>query len=121
MKYEVLKREHVLWLGHNLYNQDGINVFDTHSVNTREYRTPHDTGIFTSIVWIPPGLLNTGTYFIGSAIFNHLLGVVHFHKRDIVAFQVRDVLTEDSARGLSPGEFPGVVRPLLNWTISKTE
>lgn len=121
MKYEVSKKGYVLWLGHNLFNQYGINVFDTHSVNAKEYRVPHDTGVFSSVVWIPSGLLNTGTHFVGSAIFNHLQGIIHFHERDIVAFHVYDVLTEDSARGLSPSDFPGVVRPTLHWTIHKTE
>lgn len=119
MKYEVFKNGYVLWLGHNIYNQAGINVFDTHSINTQHYRTPHKQGIFKSIVWIPSGLLNTGTYFIGSAVFNHLQGVIHFHEKDIVAFRVHDVLTEDSARGLSGGDFPGVIRPSLDWSIVK--
>jgi lipopolysaccharide transport system ATP-binding protein len=35
-----------------------------------------------------------------------------------VAFQVIDSLDGDSARGDYAGPFPGVVRPLLQWTTS---
>ncbi len=119
MVYEVMKDNEVLWLGHNIHNEQGINVFDTHSVGTDYYRQPHNKGIYSSIVWIPRDLLNPGIFFISSAIFNHLKNVIHLHERDILMFTVHEVFDQETARGLSGGDFPGVVRPLLKWQIKK--
>lgn len=117
MKYEVLDNSQILWLGHNIYNEYGVNVFDTHSVNTEYYKNPHQKGLYSSLVWIPENFLNTGTYSLSSAIFNHLKNIVHFHEHDVLSFTVHEALDEETARGLSGGDFPGVVRPLLKWEI----
>ncbi len=119
MHYHVKKGEHILWLGYNVHNKDGVNVFDTHSVNTSLYNKPHEPGEYKAIAWIPEHLLNTGLFFISCAIFNHAEQVVHFHKKDAMVFNVYDVFDESTARGLSPGDFPGIVRPLLDWQIEK--
>jgi hypothetical protein len=34
-------------------------------------------------------------------------------------FTVHEVFNEETARGFSGGDFPGVVRPLLKWEIKK--
>jgi lipopolysaccharide transport system ATP-binding protein len=68
-------------------------------------------------VWIPGNLLNAGSYFISSAIFNHLENAVHFHEHQLLRFTIQEVFEEQTARGMSGGDFPGVIRPLLNWTI----
>ena len=118
MHYEVLKDGHTLWLGHNIHNMNGVNVFDTHSVNTELYSKPHHTGIYSATVWIPPHLLNTGNYFISTAIFNHLQQVIHVYEKEAVLFNItEDFSSELTARGMSPGDFPGIVRPLLHWQI----
>ncbi len=117
MEYEVLEEGQTLWLGHNIYNAQGVNVFDTHSVQTEFYRKPHPKGIYTSVVWIPGNLLNLGTYVVSSAIFNHLKNIIHFHERDVLTFTIHEAFDEETARGDSAGDFPGVVRPLLKWEI----
>lgn len=117
MKYEVFDSTQILWLGHNIFNEYGVNVFDTHSVNTKYYKNPHKKGLYISMVWIPENFLNTGSYSLSSAIFNHLKNIIHFHVRDVLSFSVHEALDEETARGLSGGDFPGVVRPLLQWEI----
>jgi len=121
MQYQVLQGGHVLWAGYNVFNQDGINVFDTHSVSSPYYDRPHEIGHYSAIAWIPENLMNTGSYFISCAIFNHQQHVIHFHEKDVSFFTVQDALTENTARGKSPGDIPGVVRPLLKWEINKVE
>jgi lipopolysaccharide transport system ATP-binding protein len=121
MQYEVLQPGHILWAGFNLYNQDGVNVFDTHNINTVYYKEPHKTGFYTAIAWIPANLLNTGTYFAGCAVFNHMQSVIHFHEKEAVVFTVYDVFDSQTARGNSPGDFPGVIRPILNWEIKRMD
>lgn len=119
MVYEVMKDDEVLWLGHNIHNEQGINIFDTHSVGTEYYRRPHAKGRYSSVVWIPRDLLNPGIFFISTAIFNHLKNVIHLHERDVLMFSVHEVFDEETARGLSGGDFPGIIRPLLKWQIKK--
>ena len=121
MSYEVLKDGHILWLGHNIHNQNGINVFDTHSVDTDLYQKQHQKGLYTSLVWIPGNFLNTGIYFVGCAIFNHLENVIHFHEENILQFNIYDVFDEETGRGLSGKDFPGVVRPIFKWSIRKND
>lgn len=120
MQYRVNEAGHVLWLGYNIHNKEGINIFDTHSVKTPQYNEPHDIGTYKAIAWIPANLLNTGIYFISCAVFNHQETVIYFHEKDIIAFNVFDTFSSESARGNSPGEFPGIIRPLLDWEIKKT-
>lgn len=119
MRYEVKIPGKILWLGYNVHNEDGMNVFDTHSVNTELYTTPHDTGLYEAVAWIPGNLLNTGIYFISCAVFNHLENIIHFHAKDVRTFHIHDSLDKTTARGMSPGKFPGIVRPLLDWKIKK--
>lgn len=121
MRYEVLRGGSVLWLGYNLHNENGVNIFDTHSVNTELYRKPHEKGVYTAVATIPPHLLNTGNFFVSAAIFNHLERIIYVHEKDITLFHVHDVLDGITARGMSPADFPGIVRPLLEWNINKNE
>ncbi len=119
MNYQVLQDGHVLWLGHNIHNQEGINVFDTHSVDHPLYNQKHPVGKFEATTWVPKSLLNTGTYLVSTAIFNHTDQVIHLHEKDVILFNVHEVFDEMTARGNSPGDFPGVIRPMLKWQIEK--
>jgi lipopolysaccharide transport system ATP-binding protein len=121
MEYEVLKPGHVIWLGYNLFNESRINVFDTHSVNTPFYETAHEPGIHTATAWIPGNLLNAGNYLVGCAAFNHTEHVIHFHEKEISLLSVQDTFDGNNSRGKSGGDFPGVIRPLLDWEIKKTD
>lgn len=42
MNYEVLQNGHILWLGHNIFNQEGLNIFDTHNVDSPYYNQPSE-------------------------------------------------------------------------------
>jgi len=119
MNYEVLQDGHVLWLGHNIHNQEGVNIFDTHNVDTPYYKQPSEKGSYTATAWIPPNFLNTGNFLVSTAIFNHLQKVIHLHERDALFFTVNEVFNEKTSRGMSPAEFPGLVRPLLEWNVIK--
>lgn len=119
MHYEVLEDDRVLWLGHNIHSQNGVHVFDAHSVNSPYYREPHSKGKYVSVMWIPGNLLNTGSYYVSSAIFNHREKMIHFHEKEILAFNVYEVFDELSAKGMTAEDIPGVIRPLLDWSIKK--
>ncbi|MDQ0967601.1 lipopolysaccharide transport system ATP-binding protein [Flavobacterium sp. W4I14] len=118
LEYEVNVPDYILWHGINLYNESGLNIFDTHSTTSKWYKQPHPIGKFKTIAWIPGNLLNQDRYTINVAIFNHTKHETHLHIDNIIAFEVIDTLREDitTARGSSTGEFPGLIRPLLIWT-----
>ena len=77
-------------------------------------------GRYISTAWIPGNLLSEGTLIVSAAVSTMETVTVHFFERDAVAFQVIDSLDGDSARGDFAGPFPGVVRPLLDWTTRYT-
>jgi len=119
IKYHVKKDDHVLWLGCNLHNADGVNIFDTHNVSSEYYTKPHTVGVYQSIVWIPKNLISEGTFIIGVAIFNHEENIIHLHEKEIVFFDVIEDHNSLTARGRSVDIFPGVIRPLLHWEIKR--
>jgi lipopolysaccharide transport system ATP-binding protein len=121
MEFEVTEPGHILWLGYNLHNADGINIFDTHNVSAPQYSQPYAKGKYRAIAWIPENFLNTGNYYVSCAVFNHLKNIIHFHEKDVSMFHVYDVFDEQTARGRSPHDFPGIVRPLLDWEINQKE
>lgn len=117
LEYEVLQDNFILWHGLNFYNEDGINVFDSHSVTSEWYSSPHPKGKFKTTAWIPGNLLSEGKITLNVAIFNHKTHHLHLHEKEVIAFEVSDFLYKgvNSARGHSVGKFPGAIRPLLNW------
>ena len=117
VKYRVLRPNFILWHGLNLYNVEGLNIFDSHSINLDSYTIPHKTGEFEIIAWIPENLLNEGSYYLNYAIFNHNDRIVHLHEKSVVYFNIYDNYFDDkiTTRGASKGSFPGLIRPLLKW------
>lgn len=116
LQYEV-RTDEILWIGYNIHNETGLNVFDTHSVQTDYYQQPHGRGIYTATAWVPANLLNLGTYYVSCAIFNHQQNVIHLHEHQLLSFSVHEDFDKLTARGLSGGDFPGLIRPLLEWNI----
>jgi len=117
LDYEVFEPGKIIWSGFNIYNSSDINIFDSHSVNLREYEHPHKKGKFRAIGWIYPNLLNEGDYKISVALFNHHEGVIHCHVKNVLTFSVIDEYNSLTPKGKTGGRFPGVVRPMLHWDI----
>jgi lipopolysaccharide transport system ATP-binding protein len=45
--------------------------------------------------------------------------VIHAIENDAVAFHFMDPSEGDGVRGVWAGEFPGVVRPMLEWQLTE--
>jgi lipopolysaccharide transport system ATP-binding protein len=114
MTYEVLEDGHYLVPGFNFFNQSGVNLFDTHDTS-KENKYPKYKGLHTSTVVIPGNFLSEGVILVGAACLTPDPFFVHFHSKDVVAFNVVDNLLSGSARGEYVGHFPGLIRPLLHW------
>lgn len=94
--------------GLNLYNQYGIHVLSTGTVDCRSY--PAGSIRFSS--QIPGDLLNTGLHRIEFFVAQSETDII-FVCPDLLAFDVGDSL---DLRGAYYGEWPGAVRPNIRWT-----
>jgi lipopolysaccharide transport system ATP-binding protein len=116
MEYEVIKPGHVLVPNLVFSNEEGVCVFAVADLDPAWRGKPRSAGRYISTAWVPGNLLSEGTLFVGAAISTMDPVVVHFYERDVVAFQIVDSMDGDSARGDYAGTYPGIVRPMLDWT-----
>lgn len=79
-------------------------------------------GVYRARCSIPGGLLNTGTFSIGIAVTCTDYGpTVSYFERNALCFNViedLDITLNESRCGFA-GVFPGVIRPQVQWEISK--
>jgi lipopolysaccharide transport system ATP-binding protein len=116
MIFDVLEGEHQLVPNFHLFNEEGMCVFIVNDQDPEwRYRT-RPQGRFVSTVNIPGNFLAEGAIVVRAVVSTMDPVTVHFSEDDAVAFQVIDSLDGDSARGAFAGAYPGVVRPLLQWT-----
>ncbi len=94
-----------------------FNAMDTSS-RWLEESSPGD---YVSTAWIPANLLNEGltTVDVGVCSLDAPKLCPHAGCNDAVSFHVQDPGEGDSAKGLFTGQWKGVVRPLLEWTLEK--
>ncbi|WKZ52783.1 MAG: ABC transporter ATP-binding protein [Anaerolineales bacterium] len=102
----------------HIVNEDGITLFASNDWNdTKWLNTPRKKGIVRSRCRIPGNFLAEGRFFVLVAIGTYNPNVIHAIERDVVSFQVVDRTEGGSSRGEYAGnKWPGVVRPLLDWT-----
>lgn len=121
LEFEVLKPGHVLLPNIHVTNEEGVLIFIAADNDPAWQRTPRPAGRYSSTAWIPGNFLSEGTVIVAAAASTMDPVTIHFFERDAVAFQVIDSLDGGSARGDYAGPYPGVVRPLLSWTTSRSE
>jgi lipopolysaccharide transport system ATP-binding protein len=115
MEYAVLRSGDLLLPHYDLYNEEGILIFGTVDVDPGWRQKPRWEGNWISTVLIPGNLLSEGRVSVAVGMTTTRPEIQQFYERDVVAFQVTDCLSGDSARGDWSGPFDGVVRPLLKW------
>lgn len=109
MTFEVLEGGHRLVPNFHVFLQDQY-VFVS-SPRCDEEMSP---GTYRSRMWVPPRFLNNGVFVVGLAVSSMSPIVVHFFEREALRFHVIDDLF-DASRNNYTQEFPGVVRPELEW------
>ena len=107
----------VPWLA--VYNDQGQHVFS--AMNTaEEWKVGLPTGRYTSRAFVPANLLNEGTMVVTVAL-NTLSSGKNLRRAFVdhaVAFQVLDPGEGDTSRGNYGGQWPGPVRPALDWSTA---
>ena len=102
----------------HVHNDMGLNVFTSIDVSLPSwYNKPHPAGSFRATCWIPGNLLAEGRFTVRAAVSTHSPDVVHADVPEAVSFFVSDNMAGGEARGSFARDFPGVVRPLLRWTM----
>jgi homopolymeric O-antigen transport system ATP-binding protein len=71
--------------------------------------------------WIPGNFLNDGLVTVDAAVCSIDSPKLHHHVsvHEAASFHVQDPLDGDSSRGTFTGQWRGVVRPLLDWTVDE--
>jgi len=102
----------------HFYRADGICAFVAVAPNIKA----SEQGEYLAEVVIPGNFLNEGMYSIGVALTSYQQGhySVHFYEQRALMVNVRDPREPGGLRYGFAGDFPGVVRPHLDWTISRT-
>jgi lipopolysaccharide transport system ATP-binding protein len=103
-------------------NEDGVCLFSTNEFNGPAWRNmPLRPGVVRARCRVPGNLLAEGTFFVLAAVVSYNPDTVYAVERDALAFQVVDRSAGDGVRGESVGDWPGVMRPMLEWTSHRVE
>ncbi|URM37339.1 ABC transporter ATP-binding protein [Flavobacterium anhuiense] len=113
--YEIVEAGNTFTHGFNLFNNENVHILSSHDKKSLTLEQAPDKGIYSKKITIPGNLLAEGTYTCSFAIMRYNPFIVEFHEMDIVGFNVIDEFGGDTARGNYNGNFPGIVRPILNW------
>jgi lipopolysaccharide transport system ATP-binding protein len=103
-----------------LRDRQGDVMFNAIDTSPR-WDDPTPPGDYTTTAWIPGNFLNEGLISIEAGMHSMAAPRLHGHAVNgaDVAFHVQDPGEGDSARGRFTGQWKGVVRPLLEWTVDE--
>jgi len=100
-------------------NEEGVCLFATNDFNNAEWwSTPRVPGLVRATCRVPGNFLAEGRIFLLVAVVSYDPDAVHVLERDAVSFQVVDRSEGDAVRGVFTGEWPGVMRPMLEWQVT---
>jgi len=99
-------------------NEHGVVLFATNDFNNREWwKTPRNPGIVKATCHVPGNFLAEGRVSLLVALGTYNPNTIHVLVRDAVSFQVVDNSEGDGVRGESVTDWPGVMRPMLDWQV----
>jgi len=102
----------------HVFNDDGVCLFVEHDWNNREWWvSPRQPGLVRSTCHIPGNFLAEGRMVVSVVISTYNPTKIHVLERDAVAFHVVDQSEGDGVRADWVGDYPGVVRPMLEWSV----
>jgi lipopolysaccharide transport system ATP-binding protein len=111
MTFEVLEDGHRLVPNFHVFLQDQYAFVS--SPYQKDVLSP---GVYRSIMWVPPNLLNGGLYLFGVALTSMNPMVLHFYERDALRLHLVEDLHHPDRNGYAQA-YPGVLRPDLKWDI----
>jgi lipopolysaccharide transport system ATP-binding protein len=104
-----------------LFNSEGVCLFTVSEFSSEGWRTmPRRPGLIRSTCRIPGNFLAEGRVTVNVNVATYNPNHDHASEADAIAFQVVDRTEGDGVRGEHAGEWPGVMRPMLDWTVEFT-
>jgi lipopolysaccharide transport system ATP-binding protein len=106
----------------HFYNDEGVCLFINNDWNNRDWwRSSRRPGLVRSVCHIPGNFLAEGRVIVTVAVATYNPTVVHAIEREAVAFLVVDRSEGDGVRGEFTNDYPGAVRPMLEWDAEQLE
>jgi lipopolysaccharide transport system ATP-binding protein len=96
-------------------NSDGTTLFASHANRESGERRPQGPGLRRARCMIPGNFLAEGIVFVLAAVVAYEPSAIHAIEPEAIAFHVRDSSEGDGVRGGWTGDWPGLVRPMLQW------
>lgn len=118
-EYQVLEDNIQYTHGINLYNQENQHIFSSHDVTSELNNSKREKGFYKATVWIPGNLLPEGIFNLSIAFFRPNPVDILMHQHEALRFEVFTDFSKPNARGNYTNDFPGIVRPLLEWQAKK--
>lgn len=102
----------------HFYNEQGVCLFATSDFANRDWWvTPRGRGLVRSRCRIPGNFLAEGRLTVTVAVSTYNPTRVHAIERDAIAIQIVDRSRGEGVRGEYVNDWPGVIRPMLDWAI----
>jgi lipopolysaccharide transport system ATP-binding protein len=102
----------------HLLNEEGLTVFATNDFNNRKWWTsPRKVGRVRATCKIPENFLAEGRFSVLASVCSYNPSIVHAIEPDAVSFQIIDRSDGNGVRGEYTGNWPGIVRPMLDWEV----
>ena len=120
IEFSVLREGKPLFPKIKVLDKEGAVAFNAIDTDER-WHVSTPPGTYLATAWIPGNLLNEGSAIVEPAICSIDFPKLEHHAAvyEAISFEVLDPGEGDSARGLFGGEWRGVVRPLLDWTVER--
>jgi lipopolysaccharide transport system ATP-binding protein len=105
-----------------VYDSQGVLLFTSANQYDERLLELHRPGEYLSTCWIPGNLMTEGTFFVRVSVVQIQMPVkIHVFEENILAFQISDPMSKDSARGRIAHDYPGMIRPRLEWETTFSE
>lgn len=100
----------------HFYNAEGVCLFATWDANNLAWwARPRGREAVQTRCRIPRNLLAEGGVSLAVGVSSLEPTLVHLYEEDVVAFHVLDPSDGEGVRGDYVGDWPGVLRPMLEW------
>lgn len=102
------------------YNAEGTLLFMSQDHSDLDWRSSRrGLGLVRARCCVPGNFFAEGVVFVTVMIASHVSPPVRAVANDAVAFHVVDHGLGDGARGRWVGDYPGALRPLLDWVVTR--
>jgi len=117
VQYTILQSSMMVMPHFHIFNEEGINVFSAYENDSKWRGKDRPAGDYKSQVTIPANLMSEGMFYVGAGMVTLDPIIPQYYEGEVVAFQVIDKFSDQSARGDWVGNMGGAVRPRLDWNI----